>query len=287
MSARERRDAFRGLLEGSRCVPPAAIFNPISARIAEELGFEVGLLAGSIASLDILGGPDIGLITLSELAEQARRICRASALPLLVDADHGYGNALNVIRTIQELENAGVAALTIEDTRLPAAFGTDGPDQLIAVEEAVGKLRAACAAREDPSLAIVGRTNLSGMEGSTGLVERAMAYEGTGIDALFITGLKSREQLESVAAAIRLPILLGSAPPELSDLDYLAGQRVRISHVGHYPYQASVTATYQALKAVRKGERPDPSSIAAPELLKRLMRENLYTAWSKDFLRRG
>jgi carboxyvinyl-carboxyphosphonate phosphorylmutase len=287
MSARERRNAFRILIEGSRCVSPAAIFNPISARIAEELGFEVGLLAGSIASLDILGGPDIALITLSELAEQARRICRASKLALLVDADHGYGNALNVIRTVQELENAGVAALTIEDTRLPAAFGGQSPDELITVAEAVGKLRAACGAREDPSLAIIGRTNLSGLDGSTSLVERAMAYEATGIDALFIAGLKSREQLESVAAAIRLPILLGSVPPELSDLDYLAGQRVRVRHVGHYPYQASVKATHEALTSIRKGERPDPSSIASSELMRRLMGGDIYTAWSKDFLRRG
>ena len=188
---------------------------------------------------------------------------------------------------MQELENAGVAALTIEDTRLPAAFRGQGPDELITVEEAVGKFRAACGAREDPSLAVVGRTNLSGLDGSAALVERAMAYEATGIDGLFMAGLKSREQLQSVAAAIRLPILLGSAPPELFDLDYLAGQRVRVRNVGHYPYQASVKATYEALNAIGKGERPDPSLIASPDLMKRLMREELYAAWSKDFLRRG
>jgi carboxyvinyl-carboxyphosphonate phosphorylmutase len=287
MSASERRKAFRRLLAGSSCVTPAAVFNPISARIADELGFEVGLLAGSIASLDVLGGPDIALITLSELAEQARRICRASKLALLVDADHGYGNALNVIRTVQELESAGVAALTIEDTRLPTAFGSQGPDELISVEEAVGKMRAACGAREDPSLAIVGRTNLSAATASAGFIDRAKAYEAAGVDALFIVGLKSREQLEGVAAAIRLPLILGSAPPEVSDLDYLAGQRVRVRHVGHYPYQASVKATYAALTAIRKGEAPEPSSAASPEMMKRLMRDDLYAAWAKDFLRRG
>src|ERR671938_1094109 len=122
----ERRERFRAILAGPRCVHPGSVYDAISARIAEDLGFEVGMFAGSTASLTVLGAPDLILITLSEFAGQAYRINRAFDLPLLVDADHGYGNALNVMRTVQELETSGVAALTIEDTVLPMPFGGQG-----------------------------------------------------------------------------------------------------------------------------------------------------------------
>src|SRR5208282_1091129 len=119
----DRRQRFRAVLAGSACVHPGSVFDPISARIAEDIGFETGMFAGSIASFTVLGAPDLVVLTLTEFAEQIRRITRAGGLPLLVDADHGYGNALNVMRTVQELEAAGVAALTIEDTLLPRAYG--------------------------------------------------------------------------------------------------------------------------------------------------------------------
>src|ERR1700730_3409355 len=119
----DRRRRFRAILNGSRCVHPGSVYDPLSARIAEDLGFELGMFAGSTASLTVLGAPDLIVLTLTEFAAQCYRICRAGNLPLLVDADHGYGNALNVKRTIEELESAGVAALTIEDTLLPNAFG--------------------------------------------------------------------------------------------------------------------------------------------------------------------
>jgi carboxyvinyl-carboxyphosphonate phosphorylmutase len=112
---------------------------------------------GSVASLAVLGDPDIALITLTELCEQMQRTSRAAQLPVLVDADHGYGNALNVRRTVQELEAAGAAGLTIEDTLLPQAFG-QAKTQLIPLEEGVGKMRAALDGRGDPSLVIMGRT---------------------------------------------------------------------------------------------------------------------------------
>jgi carboxyvinyl-carboxyphosphonate phosphorylmutase len=104
MAWRQRRDALRGILAGTRCARPASVYDAISVRVAEDLGFEVGMFGGSVASLAVLGDPDIALITLTELAEQMRRMSRAAALPVLVDADHGYGNAMNVRRTVQELE---------------------------------------------------------------------------------------------------------------------------------------------------------------------------------------
>ena len=116
----ERRERFRALLAGDRCVHTGSVYDAISARIAEELGFEVGIFSGSIGSMAVLGAPDLVVLTLTEFAAQAYRICRAGNLCLLVDADHGYGNALNVRRTVEELETAGVCALSIEDTRAAA-----------------------------------------------------------------------------------------------------------------------------------------------------------------------
>src|SRR5580658_10587129 len=115
----DRREKFRAVLSGPRCVHPGSVYDAISARIAEDLGFEVGMFAGSIGSFSVLGNPDLILLTLTEFAAQAYRINRAGKLPLMVDADHGYGNALNVMRTVQELETSGVAGMMIEDTALP------------------------------------------------------------------------------------------------------------------------------------------------------------------------
>ena len=151
----ERRKRYRQVLEGNVCVHPASVFDAMSARMAESLGFEVGMFAGSIGSG--ISAPDLVVLTLTEFAEQIRRIARGSDLPLMVDADHGYGNALNVMRTVEELETSGVAALTIEDTVLPTPFGGQG-EGLISTEEMLGKLRGrGCTSR--PSLVILGRTS--------------------------------------------------------------------------------------------------------------------------------
>src|ERR1700734_3906120 len=147
----DRRERLRAIIAGSRCIYPASVYDAISARIAEDLGFEAGMFAGSIASLAVLGAPDIIVLTLTEFARQAYRINRAGKLPLLVDADHGYGNALNVRRTVEELETAGVAALTIEDTALPTPYGATA-ETLVPIAEGVGKMKAALAGRQDKRL---------------------------------------------------------------------------------------------------------------------------------------
>src|SRR5262247_2826288 len=220
MTFRDRRETLRSILSGPRCIRPGSVYDATSIRIAEDLGFELGMFGGSVASLVVLGDPDIALITLTELAEQMRRMSRASALPVLVDADHGYGNALNVRRTVQELEAAGAAGLTIEDTLLPQAFG-EAKTQLISLEEGVGKMKAALDGRSDPSLVILGSTGAASITSLEETIRRAQAYEATGVDALFFTGIKSRAELEAISSATRLPIVLGGAPEEMSDLDYL------------------------------------------------------------------
>src|SRR5471030_717382 len=227
MAFRKRREALRSILTGSTCIRPGSVYDATSIRIAEDLGFEVGMFGGSVASLAVLGDPDVALITLTELAEQMRRMSRAAALPVLVDADHGYGNAMNVRRTVQELEAAGAAGLTIEDTLLPQAFGQT-KTQLISLEEGVGKMKGALDGRGDPSLVIIARTGAASITSLDDAIKRAKAYEATGVDGMFLVGLKTRGELEAIVAATTLPIVLGGFPEEMIGREYLAGQRVKI-----------------------------------------------------------
>jgi oxaloacetate decarboxylase len=284
MAFRKRREALRSILSGSSCVHPGSVYDAISIRIAEDIGFEVGMFGGSVASLAVLGDPDIALITLTELAEQMRRMSRAAGLPVLVDADHGYGNALNVRRTVQELETAGAAGLTIEDTLLPQAFG-QSKTQLISLEEGVGKMKAALDGRGDPALVIVARTGAASISGIEDTIARARAYESTGVDALFFTGIKNRGELEAIAAATRLPIVLGGAPQDMSDRDYLTGQRVRVALQGHAPISVATQGVYDTLKALRDGQPPKAlKGLASPELTNRVTREADMKTRGADFL---
>ena len=284
MAYRKRREVLRAILAGSTCIRPGSVYDAVSIRIAEDLGFEVGMFGGSVASLAVLGDPDITLITLPELAEQVRRMSRAAALPVLVDADHGYGNALNVRRTVQELETAGAAGLTIEDTLLPRAFGETGT-QLIPLEEGVGKMKAALDGRSDPALVIMARTGAASVTSLDDAIARAKAYEATGVDALFFTGIKARAELEAVSAATHLPIVLGGTPDDLNDPGYLAGQRVRLALQGHAPFAAATLAVYETLKALREGTAPKHlKGLASSELTNRVTREASTRARSAAFL---
>jgi carboxyvinyl-carboxyphosphonate phosphorylmutase len=284
MAFRKRREALRSILSGFSCIRPGSVYDATSIRIAEDLGFELGMFGGSVASLAVLGDPDVTLITLTELAEQMRRMSRAAALPVLVDADHGYGNALNVRRTVEELETAGAAGLTIEDTLLPQAFGQSGT-QLISLEEGVGKMKAALDARGDGALVIVGRTGAASVTSLGDAIERARAYEACGVDALFFTGIKTRSELEAIAAATTLPIILGGAPEEMIDPDYVAGQRVRVALQGHAPFAAATQAVYETLKALRDGQPAKSlTGLASSELTGRVTREADVKARSATFL---
>jgi carboxyvinyl-carboxyphosphonate phosphorylmutase len=284
MRWRARRERFRAILSGNTCLHPASVFDPLSARIAEHLGFEFAMMAGSTASLTVLGAPDLVLLTASELVQQAQRVCRAMSLPLLVDADHGYGNALNVARTIEELATVGVAAATIEDTNLPPTFGSNGKAILISIEEGVGKMRAALAARPDPGFAVIGRTSAPSISNIDDTVARLAAYEKAGIDALFIVGLKSRADLAAVSAATTLPLILGNVGGDLASAD-LAAHRVRISLQGHAPIMAAVQAVYDTMKALREGTKPGELKNVAPNaLMNTLTRAAAYDEATKSYL---
>jgi carboxyvinyl-carboxyphosphonate phosphorylmutase len=280
-----RRKNLRTLLNGDTCIHPGSVADPMTARITQEVGFEVGIFAGSVASMAVLAAPDLIVLTLSEFADQARRIGRACDLPLLVDADHGYGNALNVRRTVEELEMAGVAALSIEDTELPNPHGGGGKARLISVEEGVGKMKAALDARTDPNLVIAGRTSAPGIAGVDEAIRRANAYEEAGVDALFLVGVKGREELEAIAARVPTPIILGSVSREMMDREWLASIGVRICLQGHKVHAAALDAFMRAQTALADGTHPDDlENVASGDTMKRLMRAEDYARWSDEYL---
>ena len=285
MNPTQRREKFRAILAGDRCVHPASVFDPISARIAEDLGFEVGFLAGSIASMTVLGAPDLAVLTLTEFAEQIRRICRATNMSLVVDADHGYGNALSVKRTVEELETAGLAGLTIEDTLLPQGFGKAKGEELISLEEGVGKMKAALTGRQDPSLVIIARTTMR-TAGRADAIRRGKAYEQAGVDALWLAGTTTGEDVAAVHAVVGLPLLTGGGGGDLSDQSFLEANGVRVAHQGHLPFAAAVKGIYDTLKALNDGVSPTAlrPKVASAELMGQFTRQGDYNRWIGEYL---
>ena len=277
----EMRNAFRALLARSACFQTASVFDPLSARIAADLGFEVGILGGSVASLQVLAAPDIALITLSEFAEQATRIGRVARLQVIADADHGYGNALNAMRTVTELERAGVAALTLEDTLLPAQFGRKSYD-LISVAEGVGKLQAAREARNDSALALIARTH-AGVQSLNDVIHRTRAYQEAGADGICLVGVEDFTHLEAIAEGLRVPLMLVTyGNPQLRDDERLAALGVRIVVNGHGAYFAAIKATYDSLREQR-GIAPG-NGLTASELATRYTSPDEYLAWAEQYM---
>ena len=279
-SHHDLRAQFRALLASSACYHTASVFDPMSARIAADLGFEVGILGGSVASLQVLAAPDFALITLSEFVEQATRIGRVARLPVIADADHGYGNALNVMRTVVELERAGVAALTLEDTLLPAQFGRKSTD-LIGVDEGVGKIRAALEARVDPDLAIIARTHAGVLEVDE-VIRRTQAYQEAGADGICMVGVRDFEHLEVIAQNLSVPLMLVSyGNPSLRDDARLASLGVRIVVDGHAAYFAAIKATYDCL---REQCGIAASDLNATELTHKYTQPEDYIVWAREYM---
>jgi oxaloacetate decarboxylase len=286
MNHTEQRKRLRAVFAGEKCISPASVYDVLSARIAESVGYEVGMLAGSVAANTTLAAPDLIVLTLTEFADQVRRIMRASKLSLIVDADHGYGNALNVMRTVEELEHAGVSGMSIEDTALPTRFGqTDGTDELISLDEMVGKLKAAVAARRDRSTVILGRTAALKVEGTDGAVKRAKAFAACGVDAVFLVGVQSAEQVKAVHAAAKLPIMVGSAPASIKREDFAAaGARVLLQ--GHQPVAAAVKAVNEVYTHLFNGGAPTDlkDRIASAGDIDKLVNAAAYKTWQRDYL---
>ncbi len=279
-SPHKLRLAFRALLKSDSCYHTASVFDPMSARIANDLGFEMGILGGSVASLQVLAAPDFALITLSEFVEQATRIGRVARLPIIADADHGYGNALNVMRTITELERAGVAALTIEDTVLPAGYGRKSTD-LVSVEEGIGKIKGALEARIDEALSIFARTNATELS-TEEVISRTKAYEAAGADGICMVGIRDFAHLEEITQHLSVPVMLVTyGNPQLRDNARLAKAGVRVVVNGHAAYFAAIKATYDCLREQRDITASD---LSASELSTKYSTLQEYRVWALEFM---
>jgi methylisocitrate lyase len=205
-TATDKRAAFRAGLASGKLLRLPGAFNPLSAMLIARHGFDGVYISGAVISAD-LGLPDIGLTTLSEVAGRAAQIARVTALPSLVDADTGFGEPMNVARTVQILEDAGVAGMHIEDQVNPKRCGhLDGKD-VVDRDTAVRRIKAAVAARRDPAFVIAARTDAAAVAGMNEAIDRAKAYAGAGADLIFPEAMANEADFERFRAAVDAPIL--------------------------------------------------------------------------------
>ncbi len=209
---RERRPTLRELLESGEMILAPGCYDALGARLIEEAQFPAAYMTGFGSAAARLGRPDIGLMTLPEMADNAKRIAQAVAIPVIADADTGYGNPINVIRTVHEYEAAGVAAIHLEDQVMPKKCGHMDGKQLVAAGEMVAKVRAAVAARRSRDFLIIARTDARAVEGLGGALERAHRYREAGADVLFVEAPQSTGEIETIARELRgVPLLFNYA----------------------------------------------------------------------------
>jgi carboxyvinyl-carboxyphosphonate phosphorylmutase len=288
MLVSKRRKRLRHVLNGDETVILPAVFDAVSARIVELAGFEVALVSGSVSAASLQGVPDLILVTITEVAQLTRRIVESTDLSIHVDADHGFGNALNVMRCVRELEAAGASSLTLEDTDLPRPYGSQGPTA-ISIREMCGKLRAAVEARDDPSLVIIGRTDTLRYRGLEEALERALAYQETGVDAIFLPGARTRGELEAIREAISLPLIASGLPePEngKSGLQILQEIGYSMTLLAAFPFRVAVQAMVEAAGYLKENGEPGPYAerMCSPELLENILRIEQYAGYRKRFM---
>ncbi|WP_411557121.1 methylisocitrate lyase [Plantibacter sp. MPB07] len=202
----EKRRLFRERLATGELLRFPGAFNPLSARLIEQKGFDGVYISGAVLSAD-LGLPDIGLTTLTEVAGRAKQIARMTELPAIVDADTGFGEPMNVARTVQEIEDAGLAGLHIEDQVNPKRCGHLDGKQVVDTSTALGRIRAAVDARRDPNLLIMARTDIAAVDGLDAAIDRAKQLVDAGADAIFPEAMGSLEEFAAVRDAVDVPIL--------------------------------------------------------------------------------
>ena len=253
---------LRELLEGPEPVLAPGAYDGLTARLVEQAGFEAVYMTGFGTSASLLGRPDIGLLSFGEMVDNARRIAQAVEVPVIADADDGYGNPINVIRTVREYEAAGVAAIHIEDQVSPKKCGHMEGKEVIDASEMVEKVRAAVEARHSEDFVIIGRTDARAVEGLDGALERARRYREAGADVLFVEAPQSEEEIAAVAEAFPdVPLLFnwvesGKTPPvELERLKEL-GFRLIIFPVS--TLLAATRSVSQALDRIRAEGSPIP-----------------------------
>jgi len=258
---------LRQLLDSGETIVAPGAFDPLAARLVEEAGFPAVYMTGFGTSAALIGRPDVGLLTMTEMAGNAGRIAACVDIPVLADADTGYGNPLNVIRTVGAYEAAGVAGIHIEDQVAPKKCGHMEGKQVIPAQEMAQKIRAAVEARSEPEFVIIARTDARAVEGLAGALERGRRYRDAGADALFIEAVTSEDEAEAVAGAFPgVPLLFnwaegGKTPPIGLDRLTELGYRVVI-----FPISTLLAATAAMRRVLREIARAGTPATALGEL---------------------
>ncbi|MFE5286906.1 methylisocitrate lyase [Nocardia sp. NPDC056611] len=271
-SAADKRAAFRaGLTSGTIQRFPGA-FNPLVAKLIQEIGFEGVYVSGAVLSAD-LGLPDIGLTTLTEVSGRGQQIARVTDLPVLVDADTGFGEPMSAARTVTVLEDAGIAGLHLEDQVNPKRCGHLDGKAVVPVEEMVRRLRAAVSARRDPNLVICARTDAAGIEGLDAAVDRARAYADAGADLIFTEALRTPADFEQFRSAVSIPLLANMTEFGKSDLIPAS----TLESIGYNAVIYPVTTLRLAMFAAETGLREIAATGTQSGLLDRMQhRSRLY-----------
>ncbi|HEY3711231.1 MAG TPA: isocitrate lyase/PEP mutase family protein [Amycolatopsis sp.] len=262
MSASNARAALRQQLAGQELVVAPGVFDGISAHLVARLGFRAGYLTGAGIAASGFGLPDIGLVTQTEMAERARMITRVlGGIPLIADADTGYGAELNVVRTVREYEAAGVAAIQLEDQAFPKKCGHLPDKELIDPATFAARLTAALEARTDPDLVVIARTDARGPLGLDAAIERANTYARAGADVIFVEAPQSVGEIERIAAEVPAPLLInlvigGLTPIESTERLQKLGYAIAI-----HPSLALGGAAFAMLTGLAELAGTDPKSL--------------------------
>ena len=264
-----KRQTLRTMVNQKRGLVAPGAYDGVSARLIERAGFEAVYMTGNGTSASRLGLPDFGFAGLGEMTDQARNLALTIDLPLIADADTGYGNALNVRRTVQAYEAAGVAALHIEDQALPKRCGLLDGKEVVAVTEFAQKIRAAVEARTDPDLLIIARTDAIAVNGFEDAMRRAEAAALAGADLLFIQGPETVGQVQTIAGGFDLPLLYNFTPASGQPLISITGLRelgFALIILPLQPLLIAAAAVEGFLAGLRQGEVPSDYSGRALSL---------------------
>jgi methylisocitrate lyase len=288
-----RTPSFRKLLREKDVIPVPGTFNALVAKQIEAQGFDAVYCTGAGISTSLLGLPDIGLISLSEMTRMVGYVCSAVKLPVLSDADTGFGNAINVIRAVQEFEKIGAAGIHIEDQVAPKRCGHVAGKEVVSAEEMVGKIKAATSARTNPDFILIARTDAKSVEGLKGAVERSKRYRDAGADVIFPEALETPEEFSQFSQALPdIPLLANMT--EFGKSPYLSVEEFR--QLGYKIVIFPVSTMRIAMKAVEgflrelksRGTQKDslPQMQTRKELYD-LIGYSQFTAWENEFLLQG
>ncbi|WP_028794435.1 isocitrate lyase/PEP mutase family protein [Thalassobaculum salexigens] len=284
----DRRKKFRAMLEERRAVLVPGAANALTARVIEDQGFEACYVTGAGIANTLLGVPDIGLVTMSEIQTTTAAIAEISSLPLFVDMDTGFGNAINTHRTVRVLERAGACAVQIEDQVFPKKCGHFDGKAVIPAKEMATKVRAAADAREDENFLIIARTDARAIEGIDAALDRARMYIEAGADVTFVEAPISVEEMQRICAELPVPqvanLVVGGRTPMLSQED-LATIGFAIVLYANTPLQAAMRAMSEVLGALKRDGNLDAVQDRLADFVERqrLVHKSTYDAMEKTY----